>query len=111
MRAMSRFNDWLALKITDMVGTMWCAYAFAVLALLSLPDAIRGGMATLIAWTAQTFLQLTLLSVIIIGQKLSGEVAERRDIETHDRVMAEFDIVKDMHRDIHEHLGIDRCAD
>lgn len=41
----TRFNDWLAVSITNIVGTMWCAYAFACLALVSLPAAIRGGTA------------------------------------------------------------------
>src|SRR6185503_3063489 len=62
------FNGWLALVITNAVGTMWCAYVFAGIALISLPAAIRGGTATLIAWIAQTFLQLVLLSVIMVGQ-------------------------------------------
>ena len=30
---MKRFNDWLASKITSAVGTMWCAYIFALIAL------------------------------------------------------------------------------
>jgi len=68
----TRFNDWLAVKITNIVGTMWCAYAFACLALISLPAAIRGGTATLVAWIAQTFLQLVLLSIIMVGQKVAS---------------------------------------
>src|SRR5664279_3473980 len=51
-----RFNAFLAVKITSGVGTMWCAYLFALLALISLPDAVRGGRATTVAWIAQTFL-------------------------------------------------------
>ena len=38
-----RFNRYLAIKITTGVGTMWCAYAFAVLALVSLPSVIQSG--------------------------------------------------------------------
>lgn len=71
-RRETRFNDWLAISITNIVGTMWCAYAFACLALVSLPAAIRGGTATLIAWIAQTFLQLVLLSIIMVGQKVAS---------------------------------------
>ena len=62
----ARFNQWFAVKITTGVGTMWCAYAFAALALVSLPSAIASGSAvTLVSWISQTFLQLVLLSVII----------------------------------------------
>ena len=60
------FNGWLAVNITNVVATMWCAYAFAVLAFISLPAAISGGTATLVAWIAQTFLQLVLLSIIMV---------------------------------------------
>jgi hypothetical protein len=34
------FNGWLAVTITRIVGSMWCACAFAALALVSLPAAI-----------------------------------------------------------------------
>ena len=43
MSAYSRFNEWLALKITAAVSSMTCAYVFAALALVSLPEAIHGG--------------------------------------------------------------------
>jgi len=81
--AMQRFNTFLAMKITGAVGTMWCAYAFALLALLSLPDAINGGKAALIAWIAQTFLQLVLLSIIIVGQKVEGAASDKRSSDTY----------------------------
>jgi hypothetical protein len=79
----SRFNDWLAVKITNVVGTMWCAYAFGCLALISLPEAIRGGTATLIAWIAQTFLQLVLLSIIMVGQNVASAKSDRQLEQTY----------------------------
>ena len=79
----TRFNDWLAISITKVVGTMWCAYAFAGLALVSLPAAIRGGTATLVAWIAQTFLQLVLLSIIMVGQKVAAEKSDRQLEQTY----------------------------
>lgn len=81
--ALQRFNTWVACKITGAVGTMWCAYLFAGLALVSLPEAIRGGTATLVAWVAQTFLQLVLLSIIIVGQKVDGAAADKRALDTY----------------------------
>jgi len=79
----NRFNDWLAIKITRIVGTMWCAYAFAGLALISLPAAIRGGTATLISWIAQTFLQLVLLSIIMVGQNIAAKKSDRQLEQTY----------------------------
>lgn len=81
--AVQRFNTYLACKITGAVGTMWCAYLFALLALVSFPEAVHGGVATLIAWIAQTFLQLVLLSIIIVGQKVDGAAADKRAVDTY----------------------------
>lgn len=79
----ARFNDLLAVKITNVVGTMWCAYAFACLALISLPAAIRAGTPALIAWIAQTFLQLVLLSIIMVGQKVAAAKSDRQLEQTY----------------------------
>jgi len=80
----ARFNTFLALKITAAVGTMWCAYVFAGLALISLPEAIRGGAATTVTWTAQTFLQLVLLSIIIVGQNVQARATDARAQATYE---------------------------
>ena len=37
------FNGTLGKSITQGVGAMWCAYVFAALALVALPQAIKGG--------------------------------------------------------------------
>jgi len=77
-------NAWLAVKITSGVGTMWCAYAFAALALVSLPSAIESGSAVvLVSWISQTFLQLVLLSVIIVGQNVLAAAADKRADATY----------------------------
>ena len=81
----ARFNQWFAVKVTTGVGTMWCAYAFAALALVSLPSAITSGSAvTLVSWISQTFLQLVLLSVIIVGQNVLAAAADKRSEATYD---------------------------
>jgi hypothetical protein len=77
------FNGWLGRIITEGVGTMWCAYAFAALALVALPKAIQGGSLTTIQWISQTFLQLTLLSIIMVGQQVLGAASDRRAINTY----------------------------
>ena len=77
-----RFNTAVGVAITNAVGTMWCAYVFAGLALVSLPGAVRGGTNTLISWVAQTFLQLVLLSVIMVGQNVQSKAADARALAT-----------------------------
>jgi hypothetical protein len=75
----NRFTAWFAVKVTSGVGTMWCAYAFAALAIVSLPGAINAGSAVvLVSWIFQTFLQLVLLSVIIVGQNVLAAAADKR---------------------------------
>lgn len=80
--AMARFNTRLALFITKVVGSMWCAYAFALFDLISLPAAINAGTAAIISWIAQTFLQLVLLSVIMVGQNVQADAADKRSEAT-----------------------------
>lgn len=89
-RRVNRFNRRLGTAITNGVATMWCAYAFAALALVSLPAAIRASFflptgfdaIPIVTWVAQTFLQLVLLSVILFGQNLLSEKADARSEAT-----------------------------
>jgi len=78
MQGVEGFNAKLAVLITQGVGTMACAYLFALLALISLPDAINAGKAALISWIAQTFLQLVLLAVIMVGQRVQSAASDAR---------------------------------
>ena len=88
MVTIKHVNQLLATKLTNGVGTMWAFYAFCVLALISAPDAFRSGsLLIIVAWIAQTFLQLVLLPAIMVGQNIAAEAADRRSIETHDAVM------------------------
>jgi len=92
------FNGWLAVKITNGVGTMWCAYAFTILTLISLPEAIHGGVATLISWIAQTFLQLVLLSIIMVGQKVQAAASDKQAYQTFKDAEALLEITEQLHK-------------
>jgi len=93
---MKRFNLWLAEKITSSVATMWCAYIFAAIALISLPKAIQSGDSiVIVSWVAQTFLQLVLLSIIMVGQKVQSSGVEQKIDETHTASLAEFELAKE----------------
>src|SRR5712692_6584573 len=82
---MTRFNSWLAVKVTNGVGTMWCAYAFAALALVSFPAAIlSGNPVVIVSWISQTFLQLVLLSIIIVGQNVLAAASDKRAEATYE---------------------------
>jgi len=92
------FNNRLAVSITNIVGTMWCAYAFALLALISFPQALKSGTSALIAWIAQTFLQLVLLSIIMVGQKVAAAKSDRQLEQTYMDAEALLQINDQMHQ-------------
>ncbi len=76
------FNAKLAVVITRSVGTMACAYVFAAIALISLPAALSSGQVIIIvAWIAQTFLQLVLLSIIMVGQTVQSATSDARAVK------------------------------
>jgi hypothetical protein len=99
--AAQRFNTYLALKITSAVGTMWCAYVFALIALVSLPNALRAGTPETVTWITQTFLQLVLLSIIIVGQNVQSAAADSRAQATYE----DADAVLHTAVDIQRHLA------
>jgi len=97
-----RLNAKVGLRITVVVGTMWCAYLFTALALVSAPSAFKTGDSIIVvAWIAQTFLQLVLLPIIIVGQNVQAAAADSRAQATYDDAAA----VLDEARQIQVHLG------
>src|SRR5580704_2056288 len=77
-------NAKIAVFLTNIVGSMWCAYVFAVIALIGLRPALEPGGEGIIAWIAQTFLQLVLLSVIMVGQNVQSVASDIRSQHTYD---------------------------
>jgi hypothetical protein len=92
-------NGQVGLWITEKVGTMWAAYLFCLLALVSLPAALlSGNVIIIVSWVAQTFLQLVLLPIIIVGQNIQAATADKRAIQTY----------KDAEAILHECLRLQR---
>ena len=106
MSRISDFNSALGTKITQAVGTMWCAYIFAGIALLSLPAAISShSLLVIVSWIAQTFLQLVLLSIIMVGQSVSSASVEQKINETHTASLAEFELAKEARANAAEEIS------
>ena len=94
MKEVEGFNAKLAVVITGGVGTMACAYLFCVIALVSLPAILieagvlaksdvptfftKPGLILIVAWIAQTFIQLVLLSIIMVGQRVQSSASDAR---------------------------------
>ena len=83
-------NTRIAVALTKSVGTMWTAYTFMLLAIIGLA-AILGLLtpivALLVVWISQTFLQLVLLPVIMVGQNVLGRKAELQADEQFNTTM------------------------
>ena len=93
--AMGRFNAAMAVHITRIVGTMYCAYAFTVIALVALPAAIEQGSPTvLINWLSSNFLQLVLLPIIIVGQNVISTAQDARAEADHETLTALHQMAK-----------------
>jgi len=102
-----RLNAKVGLKITIIVGTMWCAYLFTLLALVSAPSAFKTGDSIIVvAWIAQTFLQLVLLPIIIVGQNVQAAAADARSQATYDDAAAVLEEAKQ----IQAHLAAQDAA-
>jgi hypothetical protein len=87
-----RANSWLAVRITRSVGTMWAAYLFVLISLLSLPQAwaafVHGDTITGVAWLSQSFLQLVLLPIVLVGQNVISTAQETRAETDHETLTA-----------------------
>jgi hypothetical protein len=99
-------NAKIAVFLTNLVGSMWCAYVFAIIALLGLRPALKPGGEGIIAWIAQTFLQLVLLSVIMVGQNVQSEASDVRSQHTYDDAVQILDRL-----DVHTNGGLKDLAD
>jgi hypothetical protein len=94
MSEVQGFNASVAVLITKGVGTMACAWTFCLIALASLPAIltqanvvpastfphvlISPSLILIVAWIAQTFIQLVLLSVIMVGQNVQSLASDAR---------------------------------
>jgi len=91
------FNGQVAVVITRAVGSMWCAYAFGALALISLPEAIHQGTVAVVSWISQTFLQLVLLSVIMVGQRVLAKASDKQALQTFRDAEAILELTDKIH--------------
>src|SRR5271155_3713764 len=97
-RQVEGFNAKVAVLITKGVGSMACAYLFCLIALTSLPAILieagvltssdvpkfltKPGLILIVAWIAQTFIQLVLLSIIMVGQDVQSIASDARAEQT-----------------------------
>ena len=90
--AVGRFNAFLAVMVTHAVGSMWAAYLFVLIALVSFPQALasflRGDTLTGVTWLSQSFLQLVLLPILLVGQRIISAAQDARAETDHETLTA-----------------------
>lgn len=96
------WNTRIAVLLTRIVSNMWCAYAFAALALVGLLG-ILGYLSPvvilLVAWVSQTFLQLCFLPILSVGQSVLSRHQELQADETYQFTVKSYhDIEQVMNR-------------
>lgn len=92
-QAAAGFNTIIAVFLTTRVGTMWAAYSFAVLAivgLLAILNILPPVVALLVAWGSQTFIQLVMLPIIMVGQNVLGRKSELQADEAFKTTMSTY---------------------
>jgi hypothetical protein len=86
---------------------MWCAYLFGLLALISLPAAIRShDPIIIVAWIAQTFLQLVLLPIIIVGQNVQAAASDARAESDHETLLSIHTLTSEVHEIANQQTAI-----
>ena len=109
---MGRFNTRVAVTVTKTVGSMWCAYVFALLALISFPAAIGShDPIIIVAWIAQTFLQLVLLPIIIVGQNVQAKASDARAESDHETLTAIHTLTIEVHAIAERQTGMLRLLE
>lgn len=83
MRRINKFNEWLAVKTTLALGTMWATYGFVTYGLL--PLIFPSKMNQILYWS--NVIQLCALSLVMVGQNVLNRAAERRAIQDHNTLM------------------------
>jgi hypothetical protein len=93
------FNGKIAVLITKVVGTIWCAYLFTAIAFVALPQAIQAGsLIVLVNWLSSNFLQLVLLPIIIVGQMILAKASDKQAEQTFKDAEAILQLQDKVHR-------------
>lgn len=69
-----RFNDWVAVKISDMFSTMGCFWAFCILALIPL---VVPKLLPEVQFISSGFLQLVALPLLAVAAKINNDQAKQ----------------------------------
>ena len=93
-------------KIADGLGTNWAIIVFALIAFVPLYFQLPKTIIEWQMWLSQTCIQLVALAVLQKGTRIEGGRSAKLLQEAHDAVMAEFDDIKDIHKDLNDEIQL-----
>lgn len=100
LHAVEGVNAKLAVLLTHVVGTMWCFYAFNLIAVPAVVEAVSGGtLLPIINAVSSNWLQLILLPGIMVGQAVMQVAADdraRRQFEHTEAIKADMEQTLDL---------------
>lgn len=100
---MRRLNELIAMRLSAWFSTMWCFWAFNVLALLPVfwPASLQ-----VTQFISSGYLQLIALPLLAVAGVILGRSAEARAQQDHLAIMAEVETLKAMQAEQHQILGL-----
>jgi hypothetical protein len=101
MKMFSKFNEWLAVRITLAAFTMEAVYLCIVLSVLPL---LNSDWMNTILFISNA-VQLTLLSVVGVGSAVLSRKQEIRAIQDHAALVELVNALHDKHDELHDKVG------
>jgi hypothetical protein len=98
-------NTRIAVTLTTHVGSMWAAYLFvgiAVVGLAAIFGLLPAVAVLLVVWISQTFLQLFLLPVIMVGQNVLDRKSQLQAEETYNTAVSSYKDLEQIMQKLHD---------
>lgn len=87
MQKYNQINEWLAIKLTQMFGSMTTFWVLLIMVLIPVIPKFESWMPT-VQFISSGVVQLIALPVILLGTNLLGRYAEKRAEEDHEEIKA-----------------------
>jgi len=102
LRALQALNEEIARRVTLVISTMWCTYAFALFVLVPF---VVPSAEMLVMYISSSFLQLVFLPLILVGQGVLQRESERRAKQDHEAILQELQELQDIHKLLLKNTG------
>ena len=95
-------NEYVAVKVSNSMSTMWCAYIFFIIS--AIPLYLQGlptDPVAAIQYLSGAIIQLVSLPIIMVSAKILGKSAESRSQKDHVMIQKSFKELHEIHLDLH----------